>query len=83
MLAAGLRWYASDFVGYSMVGQVDGLALLSRDWWPGDVLLQPYVSDLPAGEFRWRVGLYSRVDGARSITSLGADYVDLEMLVVE
>ncbi|MFN8439713.1 MAG: hypothetical protein U0175_03035 [Caldilineaceae bacterium] len=60
-----------------MAAQVDGLALLSRDWWPGDVLVQSYTVTLPAGDYVWRTGLYSRVDGARSITDAGSDVVDL------
>ncbi len=64
------------------VAQVDGLALLSRDWWPGDVLVQPYRIQVPAGTYRWRVGLYSRVDGGRAQVSTGGDFVDLGPLVV-
>ncbi len=59
------------------VAQVDGLALLSRDWWPGDVLIQPYQVQLPAGEYVWRVGLYSRVDGSRAQLNTGGDAIDL------
>lgn len=66
----------------AMATQVDGLALLSRDWWPGDVLVQSYTVTLPAGDYVWRTGLYSRVDGARSITDAGSDVVDLVGLVV-
>jgi hypothetical protein len=65
------------------VAQVDGLALLSRDWWPGDVLVQPYLVQVPAGTYRWRVGLYSRADGGRAQVSTGGDFVDLGPLVVE
>ncbi len=65
------------------VAQVDGMALLSRDWWPGDVLLQPYVVQVPAGTYHWRVGLYSRADGGRARVSTGGDFVDLELRVVE
>lgn len=62
----------------AMAAQVDGLALLSRDWWPGDVLIQPYLIQLPAGTYRWRVGLYSRVDGGRAQRlDGGGDAVDL------
>jgi hypothetical protein len=65
------------------VAQVDGLALLSRDWWPGDVLVQRYEVTLPKpGAYRWRVGLYSRADGGRSQVSTGGDYVDLGPLIV-
>ncbi|MEJ5200177.1 MAG: hypothetical protein WHX53_14760, partial [Anaerolineae bacterium] len=42
------------------VAQADGMALLSRDWWPGDVLVQPYAITLPPGTYRWRTGIYSR-----------------------
>jgi hypothetical protein len=63
--------------------QVDGLALLSRDWWPGDVLIQRYALRIvEPGSYRWRVGLYSRVDGGRSQVSTGGDFVDLGPLVV-
>jgi len=65
------------------VAQVDGMALLSRDWWPGDVLIQPYVVQLPPGTYTWRVGLYSRVDGGRAQVSTGGDSVDLGPLVVK
>ncbi|MCD6290134.1 MAG: hypothetical protein J7M34_06480, partial [Anaerolineae bacterium] len=64
------------------VAQVDGMSLLSRDWWPGDVLVQPYRVVLPAGSYRWRVGLYSRVDGGRAQVSTGGDSVDLAPLIV-
>lgn len=63
--------------------QVDGLALLSRDWWPGDVLVQRYaVVVLKPGAYTWRVGLYSRVDGARAQLLTGGDAVDLGPLLV-
>lgn len=64
------------------VGQVDGLALLSRDWWPGDVLIQPYVLTLPRGTYRWRTGIYSRSDGGRAQLAAGGDAVDLPAFVV-
>ncbi len=65
------------------VAQADGLALLSRDWWPGDVLVQRYEVTVPKpGAYRWRVGLYSRADGGRSQVSTGGDYVDLGPLIV-
>ncbi len=57
--------------------QADGLALLSRDWWPGDVLMQPYSLTLPAGAYRWRTGIYSRQDGGRSQLVTGGDSVEL------
>ncbi|MBV7335763.1 glycosyltransferase family 39 protein [Chloroflexi bacterium TSY] len=66
-----------------MAGQVDGLALLSRDWWPDDLLLQPYRVSLPPGRYRWRVGLYSQTDGERFMTNRGEDSVDLDGLIVE
>ena len=67
----------------TLVAQVDGLALLSRDWWPGDVLIQRYRIVAPApGIYTWRVGLYSRVDGGRSQLTTGGDFVDLAPLVV-
>jgi 4-amino-4-deoxy-L-arabinose transferase-like glycosyltransferase len=65
------------------VAQVDGMALLSRDWWPGDVLLQPYVVQVPAGTYRWRMGFYSRIDGNRAHVSTGEDFIELELRVVE
>ena len=69
--------------GDERVGQVDGLALLSRDWWPGDVLVQSYLLTLPAGTYRWRVGLYSRTEGGRAqLADGGGDFVDLGPLVV-
>ena len=67
----------------TLVAQVDGLALLSRDWWPGDVLIQRYRIVAPApGTYTWRVGLYSRMDGGRSQLTTGGDFVDLAPLVV-
>lgn len=63
-------------------GQVDGLALLSRDWWPGDVLVQPYVLTLSRGTYRWRTGIYSRSDGGRAQLATGGDAVDLPTFVV-
>lgn len=71
-----------DATTAEQVGQVDGLALLSRDWWPGDVLIQPYRLQLPAGSYLWRVGLYSRADGSRSQLLSGGDSVDLGPFVV-
>ena len=66
------------------VAQVDGLALLSRDWWPGDVLVQRYKIVMPApGAYEWRVGLYSRADEGRSQISTGGDSVDLGPLIVQ
>ena len=66
------------------VAQVDGLALLSRDWWPGDVLVQRYKIVVPKpGAYTWRVGLYSRVDGGRAQVSTGGDHVDLGPLIVQ
>jgi len=62
--------------------QADGLALLSRDWWPGDVLIQPYEVTLPAGVYRWRTGLYSRADGGRAQLLTGGDSVDLPAFTV-
>lgn len=65
------------------VAQVDGLALLSRDWWPGDVLVQRYRIVAPApGAYTWRVGLYSRTDGGRAQVTTGGDFVDLAPLIV-
>ena len=65
------------------VAQVDGLALLSRDWWPGDVLVQRYKIAAPnPGTYNWRVGLYSRADGGRAQVSTGGDSVDLGPLIV-
>lgn len=67
-----------------MAAQIDGLSLPSRDWWPGDVLLQPYTIQLPPGSYRWRTGLYSRTDGGRAQRIDGAgDVVDLEPVVVQ
>jgi len=66
------------------VAQVDGLALLSRDWWPGDVLVQRYKITAPKpGTYNWRVGLYSRADGGRSQVAAGGDSVDLGPLIVQ
>ena len=65
------------------VAQVDGLALLSRDWWPGDVLVQRYKIAAPnPGTYNWRVGLYSRADGGRAQVSTGGDSVDVGPLIV-
>jgi hypothetical protein len=65
------------------VAQVDGLALLSRDWWPGDVLVQRYKITIPnPGTYNWRVGLYSRSDGGRAQVATGGDSVDLGPLIV-
>ncbi|MCX7852800.1 MAG: glycosyltransferase family 39 protein [Caldilineales bacterium] len=66
-----------DVASGERVAQADGLALLSRDWWPGDVLVQPYRVALPAGAYLWRVGLYSRVDGGRILLPDGRDALDL------
>ncbi|MCB9150057.1 MAG: hypothetical protein H6641_14975 [Caldilineaceae bacterium] len=66
-----------------MAGQVDGLATLSRDWWPGDVLIQPYAVTLAAGNYTWRVGLYSRVDGGRAAVLDDGDAVDLPGLIIK
>ena len=66
-----------------LAAQVDGLALLSRDWWPGDVLVQRYKIVVPKpGAYTWRVGLYSRADGGRAQVSTGGDHVDLGPLIV-
>ena len=65
-----------------MVTQTGDLALLSRDWWPGDVLVQPYLLELPPGDYTWRVGFYSRLDGERALTTGGSDTVDLPELKV-
>ncbi len=67
----------------ALVAQADGLALLSRDWWPGDVLVQRYKIEAPEpGAYTWRVGLYSRADGGRAQVSTGGDHVDLGPLIV-
>ncbi|MCB0085181.1 MAG: hypothetical protein KDE47_29780, partial [Caldilineaceae bacterium] len=58
-------------------------ATLSRDWWPGDVLIQPYAVALPAGNYTWRVGLYSRVDGGRAAVLDNGDAVDLPGLIIK
>jgi len=63
--------------------QVDGFSVLGRDWWPGDVIIQPYVVTLEPGTYRWRVGLYSRADGGRSQLLGGGDSVDLPPFQVE
>jgi hypothetical protein len=61
---------------------VDGLALLSRDWWPGDVLYQGYWVTIPeAGSFEWLAGLYSRADGGRAQLLSGGDSVSLPLTV--
>ena len=59
------------------VAQADGMAMLSRDWWPGDVLIQPYRLTLAPGRYVWRTGLYSRADGGRSQVLTGGDSIDL------
>ena len=59
------------------VAQVDGFSVLSRDWWPGDVIVQPYALTLAPGTYRWRVGLYSRADGGRAQLVSGGDSIDL------
>jgi len=70
--------------GGKRVAQVDGLALLSRDWWPGDVLVQRYrIAVEEPGTYTWRVGLYSRADGGRAQVSTGGDSVDLGPLIVQ
>lgn len=63
------------------VAQADGFALLSRDWWPGDVVVQPYEIDLPAGEYRWQTGIYSRSDGGRAALLDGGDAFTLPPLL--
>jgi hypothetical protein len=81
---------ARDFTAFNhildesgqMAAQIDGLALLSRDWWPGDVLIQSYALSLPAGELVWRTGLYSRVDGGRAYTEDWTDAVDIPFQVL-
>ncbi len=66
------------------VAQVDGMAMLSRDWWPEDVIYQFYTVTIPeAGEFEWLAGLYSRVDGSRSQLPSGGDTVVLPLKVTE
>lgn len=65
----------------AMVSQVDGLALLSRDWWPNDVLVQSYTLALPPGDLVWRTGLYSRVDGERAYTPDWQDSVEIPFSV--
>jgi len=67
----------------SLAAQVDGFSVLSRDWWPGDVIIQPYVVTLEPGSYRWRVGLYSRADGGRSQLLGGGDSVDLPPFQVD
>jgi len=56
---------------------------LSRDWWPGDVLIQPYSLALPVGTYRWRTGIYSRQDGGRAQATTGGDSVDLPRFAVK
>jgi hypothetical protein len=81
---------AQDFTAFNhildasgeRVSQADGMALLSRDWWPGDILVQPYQLELPAGGYKWRVGLYSRANGRRAQVVGGGDAVDLGPLIV-
>jgi len=66
------------------VAQVDGLALLSRDWWPGDVLYQSYQVTIPeAGRFEWLAGLYSQTDGGRAQLPSGGDAASLPLAVGE
>ncbi|MCO6452942.1 MAG: glycosyltransferase family 39 protein [Caldilineales bacterium] len=66
-----------------MAAQADGMALLSRDWWPGDILVQPYRVALPAGEYTWRAGLYSRIDGGRAQRLDDGDAVEVQFTVGE
>ncbi|HID34762.1 MAG TPA: hypothetical protein EYP25_09405 [Anaerolineae bacterium] len=64
------------------IAQVDGMALLSRDWWPDDVLYQFYTVTIPEpGEFEWLAGLYSRMDGGRAHLLSGGDAVVLPVAV--
>ncbi len=64
------------------VAQVDGMALLSRDWWPGDVLYQSYfVTISEPGDYQWLAGLYSRQNGARGQLLTGGDTVALPFRV--
>lgn len=64
------------------IAQVDGLALLSRDWWPGDVLYQAYWVTVPEkGRFEWLAGLYSRADGGRAQLISGGDSASLPVTV--
>jgi len=63
------------------MAQTDGMAALSRDWWPGDILVQPYRASLEPGSYVWRTGLYSRVDGARSQLLSGGDAIELPFTV--
>ncbi len=64
------------------VAQVDGMALLSRDWWPDDVLYQSYfVTISEPGDYQWLAGLYSRQNGARGQILTGGDTVVLPFTV--
>ena len=66
----------------SMAAQRDGMAMLSRDWWPGDVLYQLYPLSLEEpGSYLWRTGLYSRPQGTRAQLSQGGDTVDIPFQV--
>lgn len=73
---------AQNTVTQNVVAQIDGLALLSRDWWPDDVLVQRYEMTLPPGDLIWRTGLYSRIDGGRAYTAEWADSVDIPFRVL-
>lgn len=70
-----------------MAAQTDGLSLLSRDWWTGDLLVQSYSLTLPAGDYTWRAGLYSLLDGGRAYLLEGLeqgewiDHVDIPFTV--
>ncbi len=66
----------------SMAAQRDGMAMLSRDWWPGDILYQLYPLTLKeSGSYLWRTGLYSRPQGTRAQLSQGGDTVELPFRV--
>jgi hypothetical protein len=61
-----------------IVAQWDGLDVAWEGWRTGDILWQrhtiPLASDLPAGAYDLRVGLYDPVTGSRWRTAGGADF---------
>ncbi len=65
----------------NIVAQFDGLDAAATTLRPGDLFLQAHVlplpDDLPAGNYRLRLGLYSRGDGRRWSTDQGENVLEL------
>ena len=59
------------------VAQVDGLSLLSRDWWPGDVLVQRYWSRCRSRDVSLAGGSLQPGGWRPVALSTGGDSVDL------